>query len=109
VLHFAGTVGQQGEIAVVQLGDEGLEDLDGMLDVGADEAVGAALPDGQLDQLGIEQGEDHGRVEGGGGDEELGDGGLARPGLAARQEVALGEGDGDLVAVLVLADRDRRP
>jgi hypothetical protein len=44
-----------------------------------------------------------------GRDEELDDGGLSGTRLPAGQEVALGQGDGDLVTVLVLADRDRRP
>ena len=90
---LAGPVGQQGQIAVVQLADQALEDLNGLLDIGADQPVSAALPDRQLDQLGIEQGQDHGGVEGGGGDEELGDGGFAGAGLPAQQEVALGQGD----------------
>jgi hypothetical protein len=51
---LAGAVGEQGQVAVVQLGDELLEDLDGFLDVRADQPGGAALPDGQLDQLGVE-------------------------------------------------------
>ena len=71
--------------------------------------MGAALPDGQLDQLGVEQSEDDGGVEGGGGDEHLDDGGLASARLAAGQQVALGQGDDDLVAVLVLPDRNRSP
>ena len=107
--YLASPVGQQGQVAVVQLANELLEDGDGLLDVGADQPGRAALPDGQLDQLGVEQGQHHRGVEGGGGDEELGDGGLAPARLGAEQQVALRQEDLDLVAVLVLADRDRRP
>jgi hypothetical protein len=106
---LAGPVGQQGQIAVVQLGDELLEDLDGLLDIRADEPLGAALPDRQLDQLGIEQDQLGRGVQGSGGDEELGDGGLATAWLGAEQQVALGQQDLDLVAVLVLTHRNRRP
>jgi hypothetical protein len=52
------------KVAVIQLADELLEDLDGLLDARADEAGRAALPDGQLDQLGVEQGQPDLRVEG---------------------------------------------
>ena len=67
------------------------------------------LPDGQLDQLGVEQGQPHRRVEGAHGDQELEDVGLAGARLAAQEQVALGQGDGDLAAVLVLTDRDGLP
>jgi hypothetical protein len=106
---LAGPVGEQGQVAVVQLTDEALEDLDGLLHVRADQPSGRALPDGQLDQLGVEQGEAHVRVEGAHGDQELEDVALAGARLPAEEQVALGEGDGDLGAVLVGADRDGLP
>jgi hypothetical protein len=67
------------------------------------------LPDGQLDQLGVEQGQLHRGVEGAHGDQELEDVGLAGARLAAEQDVALGQGDRDLGAVLVGPDRDGLP
>jgi hypothetical protein len=73
------------KVAVVQLADEALEDLDGLLDVGADEAGRAALPDGQLDQLRIEQGQAHLWVEGAHRDQELEDVGLAGARLPTQQ------------------------
>jgi hypothetical protein len=86
-----------------------LRTFDRFLDIGADEAGGAALPDGQLDQLRVEQGQPHVRVEGAHGDEELEHVGLAGAGLAAQKQVALGQGDGDLGAVLIGAHRDGLP
>ena len=50
---LAGPVREQGQVAVIQLRDELLEDIDGLLDIGADEPVGAALPHRQLNQLGV--------------------------------------------------------
>ena len=51
----------------------------------------------------------HRGVEGGRGDEERQGHGLARAGLAAEQQVALGQADRDRVAVLVDAERERLP
>jgi hypothetical protein len=106
---LAGAVGEQGQVAVVQLGDQLPEYVVGLLDVGADQPGGRALPDGQLDQLGVEQRELDRGVQGSHRDQELEDVGLAGPGLPTEQEVALGEGDGDLGAVLVDPDGDRLP
>jgi hypothetical protein len=106
---LAGAVGEQGQVAVVQLADELLEDVDGFLDIRADEAGRAALPDGQLDQLGIEQRQLHRGVEGAHGDQELEHVALAGAGLAAQEQVALGQGHGDLRTVLILPHRDGLP
>ena len=51
----------------------------------------------------------HGGVEGGRGDEERERHRLARPGLAAEQQVALGQPDRDRVAVLVDPEGERLP
>jgi hypothetical protein len=97
------------KVAVIQLADELLEDGDGVLNIRADEAVRAALPDGQLNQLGIEQRHPHRGVEGAHSHQELEHVALAGAGLAAEQEVALGQRDGDLGSVLVGPDRDGLP
>jgi hypothetical protein len=74
-----------------------------------DQAVSAALPAGQLHQLGVQQRQPDGRVERADRDQELEDGGLAGAGLAAQQQVALRQRHRDLRAVLVHADQDRPP
>jgi hypothetical protein len=71
--------------------------------------LGAAGPRRQLDVLAVEQVQLHVRVQGGGrGPERLGDA-LAGTGLASVEDVALDQREGDQLAVLVQADRDRLP
>jgi hypothetical protein len=106
---LAGAVGQQGQVAVIQLRNQGLQHVDGFLDIRADQPGGAALPHGQLDQLGVEQGEPHRGIQRADRHQELEDVGLASTRLPAQQEVALGQGDRDRATVLVLPDRDRLP
>ena len=108
-LDLAQARGEQDRVAAVHLGAEVLRDLDGAGHVGPDEVLGRARPRGELHLLAVEEGQADRGVEGGRGDEERQGHRLAGPGLAAEQQVALGQADRDRVAVLVDAEGERVP
>ena len=76
---------------------------------GPTKSLGRARPRGELHLLAVEQGQGHAGVERSGGDEEGQRHRLAGPGLAAEQQVALGQPDRDAVPVLVDPERERLP
>ena len=98
---------EQGVIAGVHGGLEGLERLDGVFDGRADEPVRAGPPRAELDLLAVDQDElavvRQRAVRG----DQVQPGGFARAGFAAEQHVAFGQVDVDGLAVLVAAQVHR--
>jgi len=102
-------LGFQPLVALVHAVPELFQGGDALVDVGADEALRAALPHRQLHPVGVEEREVHGVVQGGSSDDLLQRHGLAAAGLAAEEQVALGKRDRRLGTVFGDADGDRLP
>ena len=99
--------GQQPCVAAVHDLLEFGERLDGVLERGADEGVGAVAPGAELDLVAVDQDQAAVPRQGAVRDDQVLRGGLAAAGLTAQQHVALGQVDVDGFAVLVHAQVDR--
>jgi hypothetical protein len=81
--------------------------VQGVTDGVADEGVGDRAPQPEFDDLAVEQPQLHVRAEGGVGDDRVQAGRFAGAGFASGEQVAVHQGDGHGLAVLVDPERDR--
>ena len=106
---FASTSSQEFLVALVHLGLQMGKHLVGFRHTHTHIRLGDRPPGRELHELSVEQPQPAGWVERRGGHELAKRHRLARTGLAAEKQVALGESNGHYRAVLVDADRNRIP